>query len=121
MNWQITYIADENLIYVKTSGVVTSEAANSMLKEIVEVAVCHQCDRQIIDHSGADFALRLFELYERPSINVRIGLSHKWKIAMIFSELTQNTFFMETVFRNRGYNFRQFDNLEKARTWILSE
>ncbi len=40
---------------------------------------------------------------------------------MVFGQLTQDTLFMENVFRNRGYNFRQFDDLEKARAWILEE
>lgn len=120
MEWLIEYLAGEDIIYVKTSGVVTPEPANLMVKEIVEAAACHHCDRQIIDHRNASFALSVFEYYERPDVNMKIGASRKWKIAMVFGKLTEDTFFMETVFRNRGYNFRQFDDVDKARVWLLS-
>jgi hypothetical protein len=92
-----------------------------MVGEVVKAAEYHRCDRQIVDHRETKFALNLAEYYERPGINHGIGASQKWTIAMVFRELTDETQFMETVFRNRGYNFRQFDDLEKARAWILSE
>ena len=121
MEWNIEYLLDAHLIYVKTKGILTANAANLMVKEIVKAADCHQCDRQIIDHRETSFALSLFEYYERPEVNSKIGISSKWKIAMVFKELNENTYFMETVFRNRGYNFCQFDDLEKARDWVLDK
>lgn len=120
MEWHIEYILDEHLIYVKTQGVLTVDSANIMVSEIVEAAACHQCNRQVVDHRETTFALSVFEFYERPEVNSKIGISLKWKIAMVFKELDKNTLFMETVFRNRGYNFRQFDDIEKAREWVLS-
>lgn len=65
--------------------------------------------------------MQVVDYYERPYVNAQIGISLKWKIAMVFSKLTEDTQFMETVFRNRGYNFRQFDDIEKAREWIQSK
>lgn len=119
MEWHIEYILDEDLIYVRTQGILTVDSANIMVGEIVEAAACHQCNRQIVDHRETTFALSVFEYYERPEVNSKIGISPKWKIAMVFKELDSNTLFMETVFRNRGYNFRQFDDVEKAKEWVL--
>jgi hypothetical protein len=100
---------------------LTTAAANLMVREIVDAAARYQCDWQIIDHRESSFAFSLFEYYERPEVNTKIGISPKWKIAMVFKELNQDTYFMETVFRNRGYNFSQFDDLEKAKTWLLGK
>lgn len=119
MEWRIEYVLNEHLIYVKTHGVLTAESANVMVGEIVKAAACHQCDRQIVDHRETSFALSLFDYYERPEVNSKIGISSKWMIAMVFKELNADTLFMETVFRNRGYNFCQFDDLEEARKWVL--
>jgi hypothetical protein len=119
MEWKIEYISTEDYLYIRTKGVLTAQSANSMVREIVEASARHQCDRQIVDHRETSFALDLFEYYERPEVNKQIGISQRWKIAMIFRELDQNTLFMETVFRNRGYNFREFDDLEKAKRWLL--
>jgi len=121
MEWKIEYLADEKLLYIKTKGVMTAKSANLMVRDIVEAAVCHQCDRQIVDHRETSFAFRLFEYYERPKVNSRIGISPKWKIAMIFRELNKDTLFMETVFKNRGYNFHQFDDMDAARAWVLDK
>jgi hypothetical protein len=121
MEWKIEYLADQDSLYIKTKGILTAEAANSMVREIVEAAACHRCQRQIVDHRETEFAFNLLEYYERPNINLKIGASRRWKIAMVFKELTQDTFFMETVFRNRGYKFRQFDDLEEARAWVSAD
>ena len=119
MEWSIEYLEGEELIYVRTKGVLTAEAANVMVKEIADAAILHCCNNQIVDHRETKFALNVLEYYERPEINSKLGMSHSWKIAMVFCKLTTDTHFMETIFRNRGYNFRQFNDIEKARNWVL--
>ena len=121
MEWKIEYIADQEILYIKTSGILTREDANAMLKDAVQAMNEHGCYKQIVDHRETTFALTVLEYYERPNINKEIGMSYSWKIAMVFKELNDNTRFMETVFRNRGYNFHQFDDIEKAREWVLTE
>ena len=120
IDWTIEYIEEDNLLFIKTRGVLTMEAANSMVKEIVEAAARYKCDDQIVDHRETKFDFNVVDYYDRPNINQRIGISRNWKIAMVFHKLTEDTQFMETTFRNRGYNFRQFDDIEKARGWIRS-
>ncbi|HMZ06653.1 MAG TPA: hypothetical protein PK078_03470 [Anaerolineales bacterium] len=119
MEWTIEYLTDEDLLYIRTCGVMTRESADTMVKEIVEAAECHRCDRQIVDHRETLFAFSIIEYYERPDVNEKIGISRKWKIAMVFQELNENTQFMENVFHNRGYNFRQFNDLAEAKRWVL--
>ena len=120
MEWTIEYLADERILYVKTRGVMTRDVANAMVGEIVDAMKQYQCNLQIVDHRQTTLAFSLMEYYERPEVNRQIGISTTWKIAMVFKELTDDTLFMETVFRNRGYNFRQFDDLDMAREWVLS-
>ena len=89
-----------------------------MAKEVVEAMDFLQCSKQIVDHRETSFAFNLLEYYERPAINQQIGISHLWKIAMVFKELNKETYFMETVFRNRGFDFRQFVDIEEAKAWL---
>jgi len=121
MEWTIEYLANEKLLYIKTKGRLTKESANAMLRDVVEEMTHQQCVKQLVDHRETVFELTVLEYYERPDINKEIGISYSWKIAMVFKELNENTRFMETVFRNRGYNFQQFDDIEEARKWVLSE
>lgn len=119
MEWTIDYLSKENLLFIKTRGIMTRDSANTYVKEVFETANRHQCDRQLVDHRETAFSFSIHDYYERPGINQQLGLSHRWRIAMVFKEMDENTNFMETVFRNRGYNFRQFDNIDEARTWVL--
>jgi len=38
-----------------------------------------------------------------------------------FPKLTKDTMFMENVFRNRGYNMRHFDDIDKALSWLKQQ
>jgi len=91
------------------------------LKDVVQAMAQYSCHKQLVDHRETVFELTILEYYERPDVNKEIGMSYSWKIGMVFKELNDNTQFMETVFRNRGYNFHQFDNIDEAREWLLSE
>jgi hypothetical protein len=81
----------------------------------------HQCKLQIVDHRETEMGLSVIEYYQRPDINRQIGISQSWRIAMIFKEMDEKTHFMETVFVNRGYTFKQFVDLEEAKKWVLGK
>jgi hypothetical protein len=120
MDWKIEYWADLEILYVQTSGVLTSDNVNPMVADVVTAMVHHKCRKQIVDHRKTKMELSVLEYYQRPDINTQIGISRTWRIAMIFKERTENTQFMETVFINRGFNFKQFTDLEEAKQWLLS-
>lgn len=121
MEWTIEYWEEIKTLYIKTCGLLTANDANKMVADAVAAMSKHQCARQIVDHRETEFGLAVAEYYQRPSINEQIGISHKWKIAMVFKTLDENTQFMETVFRNRGFNFKQFSSLEEAKNWVLDD
>jgi hypothetical protein len=121
LEWTIEYLEEINIIYVKTRGVLTMKNSNQMVKEAVAAMEQHQCFRHIVDHRETEFTLTIADYYQRPLTNKEIGLSQKSKIGMVFRELNENTRFMETVFQNRGYNFRQFVSLEEAKNWMKEE
>ena len=95
--------------------------SNAMVKDVVTAMAQYQCLRHIVDHRETEFTLTIADYYQRPNTNEQIGLSHKSKIGMVFKELNENTQFMETVFKNRGFNFRQFCNLEDAKNWMAEK
>jgi hypothetical protein len=121
MEWKMEFRSDLNALCIKTRGVLTAESANEMIREIVSMMAHHRCNNQIVDHRDTVLNLSVSEYYRRPNINEEIGISRSWKVAMIFRELNDDTHFMENVFRNRGYNLREFADMNEAEAWILEE
>jgi hypothetical protein len=121
LEWTIEYLEEIDIVYVKTRGVLTMQNSNQMVRELVAAMENYHCLRHIVDHRETEFALTIADYYQRPGTNEQIGLSHRSKIGMVFKELNENTKFMETVFNNRGYNFRQFCSLEEAKAWMMEK
>lgn len=117
-DWTIQHHLQENMLLVKTKGEMDVPSANAMVKAVADAATETQCFVHLIDHREMTFAFSLMDYYDRPHINERLGVSRRFKTAMVFKELTKDTRFMETVFQNRGYNLRHFTDIEEAKTWL---
>ena len=119
--WTIEYLADENILYLKSRGIMDNSSANDMVKALADTAVEYECLTHLVDHQETTFALGFLDYFNRPAINRRLGVSRSFKTAMVFAQLTENTRFMETVFRNRGYNLRQFTDIDEAKVWLMQK
>jgi hypothetical protein len=119
--WTIEYLADENILYLKSRGIMDNSSANGMVKALADAAVEYKCLTHLVDHRETTFALATMEYFNRPAINQKLGVSRSFKTAMVFTQLTEDTMFMETVFRNRGYNLRHFTDIDQARVWLMQK
>ena len=117
--WTIEYLADENILYLKSRGTMDNSSANGMVKALADTAVEYECLTHLVDHRETIFALGFLDYFNRPAINQKLGVSRSFKTAMVFAQLTENTRFMETVFRNRGYNLRHFTDIDEAKVWLM--
>ena len=116
--WKIEYIIGEDILFLKSNGQMDVPSANAMVRDLADAAQKHKCNRHLIDHRETSFTFSLPEFFERPAINEQLGISRLFRTAMVFSQLTEDTVFMETVFRNRGYNMRHFTDIDKAKVWL---
>lgn len=119
--WQIEYLPAENILLLTAQGVMDVPSANAMVKALAEAAEKHQCMKHLIDHRETTFDFQIADYFERPAINDKLGISRLFKTAMVFSQLTDETLFMENVFRNRGYNLRHFKDIDEARDWLVQK
>ena len=116
--WKIDYLSEENILLLKSKGQMDVSAANAMVKDLAEAAQKYQCHHHLIDHRETVMTFSLPEYFERPVINEQLGISRLFRTAMVFSQLSEDTVFMENVFRNRGYNMRHFADMDEARRWL---
>jgi len=119
--WTIEYLADENILYLKSRGIMDNSSANVMVRALADTAVEYECLTHLVDHRETTLALGFLDYFNRPAINQKLGVSRSFKTAMVFAQLTENTIFMETVFRNRGYNLRHFTDIDEARVWLMQK
>lgn len=119
MNWTISYLKEHDVLWLKTRGVLKEASANQMVEALVEAAKTYHCAKHLVDHRSALLEMNMMGFYKRPSVNERIGISRLWKTAIVWKRQTDDTHFMETVFRNRGFNLRAFDDFEKAMSWLI--
>jgi hypothetical protein len=96
-------------------------STNAMVRELAEAATEYHCFFHLIDHRESVFAFKLSDFYERPLVNEKLGVSRKFRTAMIFSKLTEDTKFMETIFRNRGYNMHHFADFDAGKDWLKDQ
>jgi hypothetical protein len=116
--WTIEHLSKEHILLLKSKGQMDVASANAMVGDIAKAAMEYQCFSHLIDHSETTFAFNLSDYYDRPTVNEKLGVSRRFRTAMVFSQLTDDTRFMETVFNNRGYNLRHFTNIDEAKTWL---
>jgi len=116
--WTITYLNDEDILVIKTKGAMRSTDSNEMVRAIVDAAAKHQCLKHLVDYREMEFEFRPMEYYERPSVVEKLGVTRAFRTAMVFRQLTKETIFMETVFQNRGYQFRHFTDILEAKAWL---
>lgn len=116
--WKIEYLNDEEIIFLKSNGKMDVPSANAMVKDLADAAQRYQCKRHLIDHRDTVMTFSLPEYFERPVINEGLGISRLFRTAMVFSQLSEDTVFMENVFRNRGYNMRHFADMDEAKRWL---
>ena len=116
--WTIEYLSGEDILLLKSKGQMDVSSANAMVKAIADAARQYRCNHHLIDHRETTFAFSLPDYFERPIINEQLGISRLFKTAMVFSQLNEDTVFMENVFRNRGYNLRHFKDIDEAKSWL---
>lgn len=119
--WTIEHLAEDEIILLKSKGQMNVPSANAMVKELAEAAAKNHCFRHLIDHRETIFAFHILDYYERPSVNEGLGVSRRFQTAMVFSQFTKDTRFMENVFRNRGYNLRHFTDVDEAKAWLKDQ
>lgn len=116
--WKIEYLSEENILFLKSKGQMDVSGANAMVRDLAEAARQYRCNLHLIDHRDTVMTFSLPEYFERPAINEGLGISRLFRTAMVFSRLSEDTLFMENVFRNRGYNMRHFAEVDEAKRWL---
>ena len=121
MEWTISFLPDQQIVVIQTQGVADETSSVEMAKSISKTMAQHQTMRCLIDHSAiSSVSGSTVDIYYRPQRIIEIGIPAKVKIAEVVLPAHKEHFdFLETVCRNRGFDFGIFEDRESALQWLM--
>jgi hypothetical protein len=93
-----------------------SEAAPQVLSQMQEAG----CDRVLFDFRDTELALGTLDLRDFAASQLRIGFA-RLKRALVASHEIPDFTFYEHASRNLGQDLRVFNDMDKARAWLLED
>lgn len=109
-------------LFVRASGVRTLATVTAMTREVFDVALANNLSRVLIDVKGLKGRLGVLDSYLVVTDVFQKLRGKGIRRAAIVDEQASSLrgWFLETVARNRGFNFRMFIGQEEAREWLES-
>jgi len=124
MEWEIKYQEEHGVVYARPTGFASEEAWLQMAAECVAIANEHDSNKFLMDERDLTLKTSISEIYDWPGSMDESGIIRGNKMAFLYCESPSNKSdyrFFETVSRNRGYNFRVFEEQQKAMAWLITD
>ena len=121
MEWTISFLPDQQMVVIQTRGVADETSSVEMAKSISKTMAQHKVMRCLIDHSAiSSVSGNTVEIYYHPKRLIEIGVPATVKIAEVVLPAHKEHFdFLETVCRNRGFDFCTFEDRGSAIQWLM--
>lgn len=120
MEWQISYLSDEDIMLVKVTGAVRHHETLPMIRVIREEAQRLNCTKWLLDSRTAVLYYSTIDYYNCPDVYDSLDISSAVSGAVVFENVGRQERFYETVCRNRGFNLSVFSDIDGAITWLTS-
>jgi hypothetical protein len=114
---------DSRYVLLVFEGTVATRDVRQAASEALEMAAKENVHRFLVDSRNAHLKLSILELYDLPALLFSLGFQRTHRLAVVHvpgSTHSHDLGFMETVFRNLGYNARLFTEMEDAQEWLDS-
>ena len=82
--WTIEHLAEENILYLKSKGIMTVPDANAMVKAIADAAIQYQCLVHLVDHRETTFNFHIIDSYDRPAITKNLAFRESFILLWFF-------------------------------------
>ena len=120
MEWTSSFLPDQQIVVIQTHGVADEKSSLEMAQGISKTMMQYKSVKCLIDHSAIiSVSGSSVDIYYRPQGISQTGISSEVKIAEVVRPAHKSHFaFLETVCRDRGFDFRIFDDRESAMQWL---
>ena len=121
MDWEFHYRQEPNYLEVIISGPLSNDELNAMAIERWVLLRRFNCRKILFDFTRITNFLNTVDIYGRPNQSERVGVLRTNYSAAIVPKLYFNDFkFLETVYKNRGFDLNVFDNEEDAVNYLMN-
>lgn len=122
MKWKFSHNTADNILTVKTEGILDIDSANAMRNEGAELIKQHGYLRCLLDHTNVEgITYSTLDIYLMPKRYAELNIPHNFRMAVVVTDkLITDLRFYETVCRNNGYSVSVFFNYEEALAWLMS-
>jgi len=120
MEYKVEYDINSGVCVVQVSGVHERPQDTQELFRIAgTVAAEHGCSRFLFDMREATILGGMLAAYKSVIDQEKYGTSKLFRVAAVYSEITENEEFIENVVVNRGARYyKVFDDMLAAWDWI---
>ena len=124
MKWEIEHNKKEDIVAVKTSGLITWDDNKIMVQEAFAAAKHHGTKKVLVDHRLLQAKLTILQIDDLPKLFKEIGIGPEYKVAILFdpaSPYSGNFAFFQNVSIISSLQFRVFSEPAKAIEWLKAE
>lgn len=118
--YTVTYQPENSCIMVVVQGVLDLPTFHNLVFDVAELVECKGCKRLLIDLCNAFPSESNLEIYKMPDAVECVGIGRDCKQGLVVGEKVAEFYFLETVFINRGYQVRLFDDMNAAYDWLFA-
>jgi hypothetical protein len=122
MVWEFEYHAQADFLEAKVEGELTDAGLTKMAEERWAMLQRLGCRKILFNFARASNGLDVSEIHARPGETEKIGIRRVNRTAALVpaAELPKYRF-METVYRNRGYDLNVFTDRGEAEAYLAAE
>ena len=119
MEASVTYDEDRAICCVRVIGTIADRNdVRSFFGPAQPVLEEQGSTRILFDIRDAEIAASTIETFKTAADPQSWGWKREYKAAVVYSEITEDDLFLETVGVNRGIQIKIFDDIDEAISWL---
>jgi len=120
----ITYNSEMHILEANIQGDYLVDEAKQLMLETLKMIEEHDCFRILIDVRDAELKLSAWEIYSASLNFSEAAIASdlpilKTKRAIVVTEESKDTKYVETLFAKRGHRVKLFQDVDEAKEWLL--
>ena len=108
------------VVWLRIRGSVSAKLGDAIMAEAIKTGIDNGCHRLLYDMREARLGESISNLYDRPEQAQVLGFDRTHRAAMLCSGIDEKVEFLETVARNRGFQFRIFTDEAECLAWLTT-